>query len=530
MTKQKLLFAVFAFLMMTACGPTPEELVKQGKDHLEKENYAEALACFQKAAEKGDAEAEYNIGALYDTGLGVEEDDEIAADWYKKSAEKGYGPAQDKLATVYFSGSGVAEDFRKAAKWAQLALEQDDYWQSMMIMGVLYYMGEGVPKDYRKAVDCLERAIDIEPLSKVVADDFLMMLYLEGDGVQNDERVIDILCDYSDFSDRADAMFVVANLYFGGGDVVEKDTDKAMKWLRKSADAGNAEAQNYLGMFYYKGEFVSKNIEEAKYWWQKAADQGNEDAKGNLETLDQLASINAFKANRFSVSRTKQVNFSKGNLQYNPSKNKWRFATNQWDYIGDANKNVSSNYNGWIDLFGWGTGKNPTNTSMNADDYRVFNDWGRNNISGGNGIGWCTLTKSEWVFLLSQRSTNSGIRYALGTVNGVSGIILLPDKWEKSNYYLKNTNDINAKYNSNNISKSDWINKLEANGAVFLPAAGSRIGSNVQYPGYGLNYWSATSNGNYDANSVWAADGIGGIEGTPSRIIGNSVRLVCVFK
>ena len=57
----------------------------------------------------------------------------------------------------------------------------------------------------------------------------------------------------------------------------------------------------------------------------------------------------------FSVSETEKVRFSKGNLQYQASTNTWRFAENQWDYIGEGNTNASASYEGWIDLFSWGT-------------------------------------------------------------------------------------------------------------------------------------------------------------------------------
>ena len=58
----------------------------------------------------------------------------------------------------------------------------------------------------------------------------------------------------------------------------------------------------------------------------------------------------------FFVSPTKRVVFSPGNLQYNASTDTWRFALHQWEYIGETNKNIlSKTYDGWIDLFGWGT-------------------------------------------------------------------------------------------------------------------------------------------------------------------------------
>ena len=85
----------------------------------------------------------------------------------------------------------------------------------------------------------------------------------------------------------------------------------------------------------------------------------------------------------FSVSADKQVTFSKGNLQYHPANNKWRFAESQLDYIGATNSNCSSTYNGWLDLFGWST--SATNfgisTSTDYNDYSgSFVDWGTNQI------------------------------------------------------------------------------------------------------------------------------------------------------
>ena len=93
----------------------------------------------------------------------------------------------------------------------------------------------------------------------------------------------------------------------------------------------------------------------------------------------------------FSVSVSKQVHFSQGNLQYQASSNTWRFAEHQHDCIGDANENMSPNYSGWIDLFVWGTGeREPT---LMLANYGTFKDWGVNAISnGGNQAnnGWRT--------------------------------------------------------------------------------------------------------------------------------------------
>lgn len=132
----------------------------------------------------------------------------------------------------------------------------------------------------------------------------------------------------------------------------------------------------------------------------------------------------------FSVSATKQVHFSQGNLQYTTtgthftsdglnSYGSWRFAEHQYDAIGDGNLSASVNYTGYIDLFGWGSSgflnNYPYQTSTN-DSYYVIgtiditgtnNDWGVYYAiaNGGDQPGiWRTLSNSEWVYLIYTRS------------------------------------------------------------------------------------------------------------------------------
>ena len=187
--------------------------------------------------------------------------------------------------------------------------------------------------------------------------------------------------------------------------------------------------------------------------------------------------------------------FSQGNLQYMASTDTWRFAERQYDYVGDGNNYISQNYNGWIDLFGWGTGDNPTLTLAGVTAYAHFDDWGDNPISNGGNTPnlWRTLSSYEWAYVIYYRQTPSGIKFAKATVNGVAGLILLPDNWSSSYYSLSNTNSGRAPFSSNEISSSTWANSLEAHGAVFLPAAGNRHvpGSAVGIGSQGY-YWSST--------------------------------------
>ena len=208
----------------------------------------------------------------------------------------------------------------------------------------------------------------------------------------------------------------------------------------------------------------------------------------------------------FSVSAMRQVRFSQGNLQYQASTNTWRFAEHQYDYVGTQtaddsgyyggnvsgsdNRSISSTYSGWIDLFGWGTGSNPTLSSTSFEDYGTFVDWGCNAIiNGGNTANlWRTLTRAEWYYLLEGRP-NASSKFAAGNINGVGGLIILPDNWTQPSECAF-TSGFAPDWTLNSYTLAQW-EQMEDAGAVFLPAAGQRDSAYVEYAGvFGL-YWSS---------------------------------------
>ena len=194
----------------------------------------------------------------------------------------------------------------------------------------------------------------------------------------------------------------------------------------------------------------------------------------------------------FSVSATKQVYFSQGNLQYQASTKTWRFAEHQYDYVGSDNRSISSTYSGWIDLFGWGTGSNPTLSSPSFEDYGTFLDWGCNAIiNGGNTVNqWRTLTIAEWNYLLNTR-TDASSKRGTGNINGVGGLIILPDSWTLPLGCSFTSGFTTYDWAHNSYTLAQWA-QMEAAGAVFLPAAGYRYGTNDNYVGNLGNYWSST--------------------------------------
>lgn len=204
----------------------------------------------------------------------------------------------------------------------------------------------------------------------------------------------------------------------------------------------------------------------------------------------------------FSVSPTKKVYFSKGNLQYQASTNTWRFAEHQWDIIGEDNMNMSATYEGWIDLFPWGSSGYDSRIMPYTDslltDYITGDitntnyDWGVYNpiSNGGNQAGlWRTLTFDEHKYLLRERP-NASILAFQAEIYGKRGTVFLPDHWAM--LYVPNFSAVNS------LLPSQWA-ILESHGAVFSSVTGSigRYWSLNNYYWHEYNpdyecYWSST--------------------------------------
>ncbi len=224
----------------------------------------------------------------------------------------------------------------------------------------------------------------------------------------------------------------------------------------------------------------------------------------------------------FSVSASKKVNFSKGNLRYESSK--WSFFDNQYD------RYTSYSADAW-DHFGWSTSTTTygMNTSTSYGTYSGdFVDWGAT-----MGAGWFTLSKDEWKYLFNTRSASTvggteNARYAKAKVNGVQGVILFPDTYTHPDGVTAPTG-VNATgntgWNDNSYTVADWT-KMESAGCVFLPAAGYRGGSEMVSPATIGYYWSATPINVLNTYSVYFGSSSLNPVYSNNRNYGCSVRLV----
>lgn len=169
-----------------------------------RQDYAEAIKWYRKAAEQGDAKGQYNLGYCYYYGFGVRRDRTKATDWFKKSAEQGYIEAQESLSICY-NGFSVGSNSAEAVKCYIKAAEQGHSY-AQNILGSYYESGYGIAKDYHEAAKWYHKAAE---------------------------------------QGYADAQYHLGACY-EQGQGVSKNLDEAIKWYRQAAEQGNAEAKKRL--------------------------------------------------------------------------------------------------------------------------------------------------------------------------------------------------------------------------------------------------------------------------------------------
>ncbi len=201
-------------------------------------------------ADKGDPEAELELGSLYANGTGVTRDQFRAIRWHRKAAEQGSARAQYQMGLDYVNGVGVKPDLFQAVQWFQKAAKQG-YAEAQTELGMCYLEGAGIVEDAHQAAEWFRKAAD---QGLVRAQYELGHCYLEGNGVT-------------------------------------KDLVEALKWLQKAAEAGSGPAQASLGHCYETGTGVAKDYVAAYKWYNLAAAHGDEKAVENQMNVAKMETL-----------------------------------------------------------------------------------------------------------------------------------------------------------------------------------------------------------------------------------------------
>ena len=114
---------LFSLLLTICCIGSSLAESNDPWDAYKKGNYKAAFNEWLPLAEKGSAEAQFNLAGMYSKGFGVVMDEKKSFDWYKKSAEQGHAKAQYNLGVMYLIGSGVTKSLSDAKHWLSLAYD-----------------------------------------------------------------------------------------------------------------------------------------------------------------------------------------------------------------------------------------------------------------------------------------------------------------------------------------------------------------------------------------------------------------------
>jgi hypothetical protein len=242
------------FRISQLCGIDPSK-----SDKIEK-----LLFCL-KAAKQDHSEAQYHLGEIYSESLIVKKNDDQAAFWYRKAAEQNHVKAQRYLGFMYDFGRGVEQDDEKAVFWYRKAAEQGDS-TAQCNLGVMYSGGWGIEKDDEQAVFWFRIAAE-----QGVADGQLSLdrIYAKGLGVKLENNSTLRL-----FYKAAKQCSSSAHANLGTIFYRQRSYEQGVFWYRKAAERGDGFAQGKLAWLYEKGLGVEQDDEQAVFWMQKTAEQG----------------------------------------------------------------------------------------------------------------------------------------------------------------------------------------------------------------------------------------------------------------
>jgi len=141
---------LFAFCFFFAACSSSADVFVSGLNALDRNHYASAYRSFKPLAEQGAAEAQNNLGFLFQNGFGVRRNYNTAIKWYQRAADQGLAEAEHNLGVLNYRGHGVAQNYSVARRWFNKAAKKGLNDAHYMI-GLMFYKGEGT-------VTSLERA------------------------------------------------------------------------------------------------------------------------------------------------------------------------------------------------------------------------------------------------------------------------------------------------------------------------------------------------------------------------------------
>lgn len=252
--------------------------------------YAKALDAFLTIEEiEPSRYVQYRIGKLYAGGLGTEQNYYAAADWFEMAAEQKHKYAQYSLAGLYLQGQGVEQDEEQAYRFYSASAAQGFPYAAYELAKLLRD-GRGCEADPIAADGWFSRAYQgFSSLEAQSHDDKLQYrlgwMLLHGVGIAQDRDAARVWFEKAARLDNPNAQYQLAKLILADDTADPQQVEQAVKWLTRSAEAGQDCAQYALGKLYRDGMGVERDTLQAVIWFSKAVEQNNSYAAYALGTL-----------------------------------------------------------------------------------------------------------------------------------------------------------------------------------------------------------------------------------------------------
>ena len=213
----------------------------------------------KKAAQKGDAQAQYELGEMYEYGEVTAIDYAEALKWYKKSAKQGNANGQYGVGRIYSNGLGVEEDCVEGMKWYMLSAEQNNS-QGQRGVGNLYRAGCGVEKNFDEAMKWYQKSIKQNDAKTMYT---LGLFYIEeyNDTVEGLKWLMK----------SAENGITAAYMTLGHRLLLQENYAEALKWFKRGEEKGNRGCLFYLGVMYEYELGVEQDFSKATNHFRASA-------------------------------------------------------------------------------------------------------------------------------------------------------------------------------------------------------------------------------------------------------------------
>ena len=238
----------------------------------------QAAKWFEIAATNGHGRAQVELAEMLYGGIWIKKDYEKAFTWFRAAADQGISDAQYKVGLMFEYGEGTTVDYSEARKWyRQAALRLHP--AASAALARMYYRGKGGPRDISAARQWFLLSASDSFQSYVVSKYLDLMLRNDGCVTLGD---IEITKASGNLPQKEDPLCAFGLEFISGTDLLHRDQEEGILWLKQAAELGSLKAQNLLGYGYSSGCGVEKDDTEAAKWYRMAAEQGDASAQSTL--------------------------------------------------------------------------------------------------------------------------------------------------------------------------------------------------------------------------------------------------------